>query len=62
VSTGALGVAFCGDGGPEPEVPDESEEPEEEPEEEPATRGIADLLVQSDSTWGAVPGDSAATL
>ncbi|WP_427924626.1 WXG100 family type VII secretion target [Streptomyces sp. cg40] len=60
VSTGALGVAFCGDGGPEPEEPEE--EVEEEPEEEPAPRGIADLLVQPESTWGAVPGDSAAAL
>ncbi|MFJ9631617.1 WXG100 family type VII secretion target [Streptomyces sp. NPDC101175] len=49
----------CGDGGPEPEEP---ELPEEEPEEEPAARGAADLLVQSESTWGTVPGDSAAAL
>lgn len=56
---GVLGEAFCGDGGPEPEEP---EEPEEAPEEEPAVRGIADLLVQHESTWGAVPGDSTASL
>ncbi len=61
VGTGALGEAFCGDGGPEPDEPEEPAEPEE-PEEEPAPRGIADLLVQPESTWGTAPGDSAATL
>ncbi|MBK6014467.1 WXG100 family type VII secretion target [Streptomyces sp. MBT53] len=60
VSGAVLGTAYCGDGGPEPEEPEE--EVEEEPEEEPAARGIADLLVQPESTWGAVPGDSAAAL
>lgn len=59
VGAGVLRAAACGDGGPEPEEPDE---PEEEAEEEPAARGIADLLVQSENTWGTVPGDSAATL
>lgn len=61
VGAGALGEAFCGDGGPEPDEPEEPAEPEE-PEEEPAPRGIADLLVQSETTWGTAPGDSAATL
>ncbi|MER7186092.1 WXG100 family type VII secretion target [Streptomyces hyaluromycini] len=63
--TAALGEAMCGDGGPapeEPEAPEESAEAGEEPEEEPAARGIADLLVQHQSTWGTVPGDSTATL
>ncbi|MFG2960349.1 WXG100 family type VII secretion target [Streptomyces sp. NPDC048291] len=59
--TVALGDAMCGDGGPEPAEPEEPEE-EQEPDEEPAARGIADLLVQHQSTWGAVPGDSTATL
>ncbi|MFF6990151.1 hypothetical protein [Streptomyces sp. NPDC010273] len=61
VGAGALGEAFCGDGGPEPDEPEEPAEPEE-PEEEPAPRGIADLLVQPESTWGTAPGDAAATL
>ncbi|MFE4630172.1 WXG100 family type VII secretion target [Streptomyces mirabilis] len=62
--TAVLGEAMCGDGGPEPDEPEAPEEPEaaEEPDEEPAARGIADLLVQHQSTWGAVPGDSTATL
>ncbi|MEW1773105.1 WXG100 family type VII secretion target [Streptomyces sp. NPDC086777] len=63
--TPALREAMCGDGGPEPEEPEEPEELDEaaeEPDEEPAARGIADLLVQHQSTWGAVPGDSTATL
>ncbi|MFJ9564791.1 hypothetical protein ACIRQQ_32740 [Streptomyces fuscichromogenes] len=57
--------AMCGDGGPVPEEPEEPEESAEagaEPDPEPATRGIADLLVQHQSTWGSVPGDSTATL
>ncbi|MFF7472446.1 WXG100 family type VII secretion target [Streptomyces sp. NPDC008092] len=61
----APGEAMCGDGGPapeEPEEPGESAAAGEEPEEEPAARGIADLLVQHQSTWGTVPGDSTATL
>ena len=54
-TAGGLRIAACGDGGPEPE-----EEPEEEePEEEPAARNFTDLLVQDESAWGAVPGDSA---
>lgn len=53
------GAAGCGDGGPEPEAPDDaSEEPEEEAEE--TGRGIADLLVQEESTWGTVPDGPAA--
>ncbi|MFE0521137.1 WXG100 family type VII secretion target [Streptomyces sp. NPDC058954] len=59
-NAGVPAVALCGDGEPEPEEPEESEEAEES-EEEPAVRGIADLLVQDESTWGTVPGDSAAT-
>ncbi|MEU2424742.1 WXG100 family type VII secretion target [Streptomyces sp. NPDC007851] len=59
--TAVLGEAMCGDGGPEPEEPEEPEAAEE-PDEEPAARGIADLLVQHQSTWGTVPGDSTATL
>ncbi len=61
MGAGALGEAFCGDGGPEPDEPEEPDEPDE-PEEESAPRGIADLLVQPESTWGTAPGDSAATL
>ncbi|MGW3097931.1 WXG100 family type VII secretion target [Streptomyces sp. NPDC001102] len=57
---GVATQALCGDGGPEPEEPEQGEEPEES-QEEPAVRGIADLLVQDESTWGTVPGDSAAT-
>ncbi|MFD4879890.1 hypothetical protein ACFWOB_41920, partial [Streptomyces sp. NPDC058420] len=57
-TAGVLRVAACGDGGPEPEEPEEEPE-EEEPEEEPATRNFTDLLVQDESTWGSVPGDSA---
>ncbi|MFI1561615.1 WXG100 family type VII secretion target [Streptomyces sp. NPDC020490] len=58
----ASGEPFCGDGGPEPEEPEGPEESEEtqETEKEPAARGIADLLVQEESAWGAVPGGSAA--
>ncbi|MER7922931.1 hypothetical protein ABTY96_07290 [Streptomyces sp. NPDC096057] len=62
VGTGALGEAFCGDGGLELEESSEETEELEEPEEEAAPRGIADLLVQPESTWGTAPGDSAATL
>lgn len=57
-TAGVLRIAACGDGGPEPEEPEEEPE-EEEPEEEPAARNFTDLLVQDESTWGAVPGDSA---
>ncbi|MEW1824120.1 WXG100 family type VII secretion target [Streptomyces sp. NPDC088196] len=57
-TAGGLRIAACGDGGPEPEEPEEEPE-EEEPEEEPAARNFTDLLVQDESTWGAVPGDSA---
>ncbi|MEU6194230.1 WXG100 family type VII secretion target [Streptomyces sp. NPDC047061] len=60
--TTALREAVCGDGGPEPEEPQEPAEAGEEPEEEPPARGIADLLVQHQSTWGTVPGDSTAAL
>ncbi|MFJ9721787.1 hypothetical protein ACIRP3_03475 [Streptomyces sp. NPDC101209] len=59
-NAGVTTEALCGDGGPEPEEPEQAGEPEES-QEEPAVRGIADLLVQDESTWGTVPGDSAAT-
>ncbi|MFD9495438.1 WXG100 family type VII secretion target [Streptomyces sp. NPDC060005] len=53
------GASGCGDGGPEPEAPDAPEDSEEETEE--TGRGIADLLIQEESTWGAVPDGPAAT-
>ncbi|MEU3519446.1 WXG100 family type VII secretion target [Streptomyces sp. NPDC006654] len=59
-STAGLGPAMCGDGGPEAEEPEEPAEAEAEPAEEPPARGIADLLVQHQSTWGALPDDSTA--
>ncbi|MEV6546745.1 WXG100 family type VII secretion target [Streptomyces sp. NPDC051665] len=58
-TAGVLRIAACGDGGPEPEEPEEEPEEEEQEEEEPAARNFTDLLVQDESTWGSVPGDSA---
>ncbi|GAA4794616.1 WXG100 family type VII secretion target [Streptomyces ziwulingensis] len=60
---GVRGPALCGDGGPEPEPEEpEPEEPDETPDEEQSSRSSADLLVQPQSTWGTVPGNSPATL
>ncbi|WP_405914821.1 WXG100 family type VII secretion target [Streptomyces sp. NBC_00728] len=42
----------------EPETDAEEEEALEEEATEEASRGIADLLVQEESTWGTVPGGS----
>ncbi|MFE2527191.1 WXG100 family type VII secretion target [Streptomyces sp. NPDC059382] len=54
-------VSGCGDGGPEEEAVDPDAETVREQEAdgdaaERTGRGIADLLVQEESTWGAVPG------
>ncbi|MFD9596452.1 hypothetical protein ACFWA9_27425 [Kitasatospora sp. NPDC059973] len=56
----ALGAAVfgCGDGGPEAPA---SEEETVEAEEETAPRGVADLLLLDESTWGGSPDGSATT-
>lgn len=61
VASPVRGVSGCGDGGPEPEVPDGETGDEAGEETEETGRGIADLLVQDESTWGTVPGGPAAT-
>ncbi|MER5780069.1 hypothetical protein ABT144_38375, partial [Streptomyces sp. NPDC002039] len=59
--SGVPRVSGCGDGGPEEEAVDPDAETVREQETdgdaaERTGRGIADLLVQEESTWGAVPG------